>query len=44
VDLLKGAGGWVLEIVKSTASGLLKDLIKDQLGVGGGGGASGIAI
>jgi hypothetical protein len=41
IELLKSAGGWVLEIVKSAASGLLKDLVKDQLT---GGSASGIAI
>jgi len=42
IELLKGAGGWVLEIIKTTASGLLKDLIKDQLG--GGGSSGGISI
>lgn len=31
LELLKTAGGWVLDVVKTSASGLLKDLIKGQL-------------
>jgi len=42
LELLKGAGSWVLEVLKTTASGLLKDLIKDQ--IGGGGASGGISI
>jgi hypothetical protein len=36
LEYLKGAGAWALDVAKATASGLLKDVIKGQLGGGSG--------